>query len=367
MPGDLPTYDDFVQVARREFRLRNSNISADEIDRVGSDTNIIVGVAASMATEIMRHATLLYRQFFLDTAQGKELDRLISDRYGLLRQPAAPSKVDVTFSRPTDDEGPGTIAVGTRLASTDGKEYLTAEAAAFGAAALSVSGVATESVLAGRETHVDVGKLNKILDTIFDSTITVTNPEESAGGVDEETDEDFRERARAFFQAARRATIAAIEFGAKTVAGVKLATAIEITGNDNKPAAVVELYVADEDDNFNQTLLDDVTNALEFYRAAGICVDVKGGVVALQSITITLKFQTGQDTVKLSQSVKDALVALVNRLKISETLYEADILKTARTVQGVIVESDAVTVPVGDVVPTTGQFIRTRPDLIMFT
>lgn len=367
MPGDIPTFDDFFQVARQEWRLRNPSISVAEIDREGSDSNIQVAVAASMASEATRYMVLLYQSLLLDSAKGKDLDRLVADRYNLLRNPAAPSVVDVTFSRSAITGGPGSIPVGTKLATTDGKQFLTIEIADFGAADLSVSGVGTESVLAGRATKISANQLTKILDTVFDTTITVANPSESAGGADEESDENFRERARDFFPSARRGTLAAIEFGARTVAGVKWTTALDVLDPDGLPAEAVDLYIADGDDTYNVTLITNVKNALVFWRAGGILVNVKGGVISFQAIQMTLQFEAGRDSVQLAADVRAGILLHVNALKIGETLYEADLLRLARTVRGVIVNSTAVVVPVGDVVPQAGQFIRTRADLVTFS
>ena len=62
--------------------------------------------------------------------------------------------------------------------------------------------------------------------------------------------------------------------------------------------------------------------------------------------------------------MQNATVAAVNALPPNATLTVALLFGAARSVPGVIVLDDAVQEPVGDLVPSAGQIIRTRFDLV---
>jgi len=62
--------------------------------------------------------------------------------------------------------------------------------------------------------------------------------------------------------------------------------------------------------------------------------------------------------------VRTVVNGQVNQTRPNRTLYRSLITTAARSVPGVIVSDGAVVVPAGDVVPSTGQVIRTRLDLI---
>jgi hypothetical protein len=50
---DLPTFPDLFQIARDEMLSRNGQLALAEVDRQGSDLNIIVGAIAAGADEVV--------------------------------------------------------------------------------------------------------------------------------------------------------------------------------------------------------------------------------------------------------------------------------------------------------------------------
>ena len=100
----------------------------------------------------------------------------------------------------------------------------------------------------------------------------------------------LRERVRAFWLAARRGTLGAIEFGALTVPGVVSASAVESIDASVRPARIVTLYVADGSGVSNEALAARVREVLFEWRAAGIFVLVSSSVPSIVPVVLRLRF-----------------------------------------------------------------------------
>jgi uncharacterized phage protein gp47/JayE len=342
----------------------------------GSEANIFVGVGSQMANEVTRQAELAFRALFVDTASSQELDRLAFDHYGILRKPASPATGQVTFSRSVGGLPAGSIPTGFRVQSKSGNVYQTTQPTSF-ALGETVNSAPVESLVAAKGQSALAGTVTVFGDAPFDSNLSVTNADPIAGGADQEDDVAFRERVRRFWLVAERGTLAAIEFGAVTVAGVAKATAIETVEPDGSPARVVRLYISDQDGLSSPTMIAAVKAALKGdttsrdplkrgFRAAGINVLVLGGTPALQAVTWKLAFAAGVDELVSSGEIRAATVAYVNSLSPGETLYRSALLAIPRRFAGVIVRDDALQLPIGDVVPGANQVLRTDDASVTF-
>lgn len=367
--ADFPTRAQLFQIGademigRSEARPPGSRVSVEEIFTEGSDVNLQLAAASAMGEETLRHLALRASALFLGTAEGVDLDRLIADRFSgaIARLEASAALVDVSLTQVTG--GPAqSFAVGTRFRTTTGIEYRSLIASSLAAAAVGPVTIRCQAVETGPAGNVDAGVINALSSPV--SGVTVTNPARASGGDDIEPDGRLRARARDFYRIARRGTLAAIEFGARTVAGVRLATAIETTDVFGNPTGQVSLFISDAVGSGNAALADLVVTALVEWRAAGIFVDVFGATPRFEAIQYLLRFESGIDSTLAFSAVRDRTLAAVNRLAPQKTLERSLLFESARQVAGVIVLSDAVPVPVGDVVPATGEIIRTRIDLI---
>ena len=212
--------------------------------------------------------------------------------------------------------------------------------------------------------------------TPFDSTLTVQNPASAAGGTDAEDDIAFLGRYRGYFPTLSRGVLGAIEYGAKQVAGVAVATAIEVINpQSGVPAAAVQLTIGDLAGNATSGMIQDVSDMLLGYRAAGIPVFVQGGVVVYQAVTWHLAFQAGFDESLAESRVRAVTVAVSQFLPPGPgagTLRTASLIAAARSVPGVILSDDpllgsSLAYPLGDVVPTAqNQMIRVLPTQVTF-
>lgn len=366
--SDLPNRVDLFRVGRRSIVTTSGlRINPKVIDTEGSDVNILLGAASLMGEEAIAALATCMRGLFVETAESDALDRVAFDRYQLSRLPAGPATVDLTLSHTA---GPtGTVPSGTRVSTVGGTQFSTNADVVFTATDASRT-VSATALVAGPDGNVQAAALSRFVDQPFDATMTVTNPAGAAGGVDAESDVEFRSRILGFFPTVRRGTLGAIEFGARQVAGVAVARAIEIlntTAGGAVPACSVELIVADRQGGFSEPMLQAVRDILIGFRVGGIPVNVSGGIVQNVSVTWDIDFDAGVDQVRVREELRAVTVAVAQFLRPGEILYRSSLIAGARAVPGAIVAVGSLVVPVGDTVPTTNRhLIRINSTAITF-
>ena len=366
--ADLPTRADLFQTgadelfARSEDRPPGTRVSPEEVFTEGSDVNMLIAAASSMGEEVVARTAVRLAALLVRSAEREDLDRLVSDRFSptLARLEASAALVDLVLTSQTGAAAK-TYPVDTRIRTPQALEYRTLVAGSIpaGGGVITIRAQAIETGPAGNVVENTITQL-----VAQDPEVSVTNPEVAAGGDDIEPDSRLRSRARDFFTVARRGTLGAIEFGARTVPGVRLATAVEELDTSGDPTGRVSLYISDAAGAGNAALAEQVVNALGEFRAAGIFVDVFAATPRFEAIALLLRFDTGVDSTLAFSAVRSRVIAAVNALAPQKTLERALIFKAAKAVEGVIVLADAIQVPVGDVVPASGEVIRTRIDLV---
>ncbi len=359
---DLPSRLDYFALGRDKVVQTAKKLDPAQVDVEGSDANLFVGIAAVLADQVTRQLAFRTGALLLDGADDEDLDRYAYDRYSITRKGASPARGAVKITRLTTTAGAGSVPIGTKVITDTGVEYVTTTSANFGAGATSAT-CNVRAAQAGKETQAGAGAIVRFPQPqlLWDATLEVTNELTTAGGEDTEDDDTFRARIRDFWRTARRGILAAIEFGAKTVAGVVSAQAVEALSVGAAPARVVNLYIADSSGVSSEALADDVRVALEDYRAAGIAVLITTSSPLLVDISLALSFRAGVDTKTLSDEVMGAIVEFVNSLPVNGTLYRGQLFSVIQrfAADGVIPNQDAIVFPVGDLVPEVGQTIRT--------
>lgn len=360
--ADFPRRDELFRRGRAGvLSIPDTRISADAIDTQGSDVNLVLAAAATMAEQIVQRLAQAVQNSYINTARGRALDRAVFDRLGLPRVPAAPAVVDIQLQRPTAAAGAGTIigalpgggANPTRISNNAGIIYILTQSATFGASDLGPITVRAQAEIAGRDQQVGANQAWNFVDPVFDPSITIANPDTAAGAAEEETDERYRARARNFLPTLRRGVLPAILFGLESTPGVETATAIEVIGQDGVPGCSVQAFVLDSLGQSNAALAARaLANLLEF-RSAGIPVISFPGTVQFTDISIALTFDSAlvENTVQAAEDVKSAIIAATNALRPGQTLERSLILAAARSVRGVQIADTALTVPAGDLIP----------------
>lgn len=379
--ADLPSREELFRRARSgALGVAGTQVSPREIDREGSDLNLLFAAMSVLGEEEVNRMARALAGVFEDTATGDALDRVVFDRKGLPRLPAAPSVGEVTLTRPTFAAGAGTIDGGlpgsspapTRIRTNAGITYILTENAVFGGADLTVTNVSIQAELAGVAQEVSELQAWSFVDVPFDTTITISNPVETAGAADEETDEAYRARAKAFFPTIRRGTLGAIEFGLRSTPGIVSVSVIETTSpGQGFPACSVQAFILDALGQSNETLgFRGLLNLLEF-RAAGIPVNVVPGTPQFIDIEFAgTAFDTAVvlDTSQAAADVQSAVIAALNNQQPGQNLLRSTILAAARSVDGFIVEDTDLIEPAATLIPATNDIaFRTLRELILIS
>ena len=376
---DRPTYADLFSIARNQLLLANPRLTA--VDREGSDANALVASIAAVGDEVAQQVSYVAAASFLDTATGLNLDRLVFDRYGLVRKPAAAALGTVQFTSATGAASTFGIPVQTKLVTADGTQFETTQPATFTLGSNGPVTVPVRSVLAGTTQQAGIGEINTLLSPVPGAVadLLVTNALATAGAADPETDAELRERARRFFTTVQRGTLAAIEQAARGVPGVRYAAAFEDVDAYGQQTGYVSLAVTDQYTDTlallgtvppayeaqSQQLAERVALAVDQARAAGIYVATIVAQVVLQPVTLLLRVKAGSDTQTVSLEARAACVQVINALAPGAELTVAALEAALANVNGLYQSSDTVTLPVSTVVPTPLQVIRTNLQLVV--
>lgn len=368
---EIPNRLDLYEIGRQYVLSRAERIDPTKVDVAGSDINLFVGSQSFVAHAVMQQLIFRINAQLLDGCDTDEdIDRFAWNNYQELRKGAAAAVVLLTITRPTTVAGSGTVPAGWKFTSLTGIEYVSTAPAAFGPTDTEVSGVFARAALAGKEYQVGLNAIRRIdsVDQLWDKTLEVTNPEAAAGGEPAEVIDDFRERIRAFWLAARRGTLPAIEYGARSVPGVISAYATEEIDYNGQPARSVRLAISDSSGVASSALGLLVKDVLREWRAGGIPVIIDLSIPQYVELTLKLTFLVGTSTTILRENVRAAVVAFVNSLGVGRALYYNDVAAVLSRfrAQGLVPEKSSIVEPVGDVVPEAGRSLRTTTERVSF-
>jgi hypothetical protein len=376
----FPTRNDLFRAARDEILTRNALLSAEAVERDGTDLNLLIAGGSAMGDKVVGQLMVVAAGLFLDSAQTQALDRLVFDRYGMVRKAAAPAQVYLRFSTSVAAVTSFSIPVGTICSTADGVQFSTVVAGSILAGSSGPIFLPATSLLAGADQQVKAGTITSIVSQVSGSpaSLAVTNNDASAGAADRESDSALRDRARRFWVTAQRGTLAAIETGALSVGGVVRASALEVLDGNSRPGRWVMLIIADTFTNalanLNQTsatyavqsqaLATSVFQALNEYRCGGIFVQVIVAQVVLVQVSLSLTFAAGVDTLVVANQARAVIASYINELNPGASFVPATAVTRLRQVAGLVITGNEIVTPAGTVVPKTLQVLRTTVELI---
>lgn len=317
-----PTHDELYDVAKAPLVAAETKLSVLEGDI--SDL-LLLGVSA-MGDHIIGWADRRIAATYFDGAEKEALDRLVDDHLGLPRTAAVRAYGEATITRATAAAGAGTILAGTVLATdfdTLGAavEYVTLADQAWGGAQTGSQVVPIEAIYPGRSGNVAINRVRRITTSLWDTTFTITNAAAIAGGLDDESDPQYRERGRGYTATIRRATLAAIEYGAKqNSTGV-----VNATVHENTSTGIVDLYISDAAGASNPAMVTAATTELRNWRAAGIPLNVLGGTLLDPTIILSMGIRPGVSSAELGPKIQAGLAAWSDRLRVGEILFIAEL------------------------------------------
>lgn len=363
-----PTFEDLFETGVRQILISPTRYNAQIAREPGSDVNVALGWSAAMADELARYFQTLFAEAHLGTAalvSSESLQRWVYDRYQLTKRDEQAAVATLELRRTDTSEG-FTIEAGSQFGTADGVIFRTINDVAFAqgqAGPLFVVATAEQTGVGGK---VAASTIVEVISRLDDDSVTVTNPEPSAGGTDEESDSEFESRARDFFLTGRRGTLSAIQAGALDTPGVSDAQTVELLDPESgNPFFRGQTIIADPDGQANSALADRVRENLAEFRGLGVPVTVVAGVPLFVEIVISgLSFKAGVTTTNVLGAARRSILGVVNSLAPSERLEVASIFSALKAVDGLIVPDSAIEQPAGDLVPDVGRVIRTSLDRI---
>lgn len=366
-----PSFDDLLNIGKAEAILKRPGLGI----RVGDIAEMLLAGAAAMADRLIGWFAERVAATFLDGATGDDLTQLAADHWAIQRREATKAVGTVTFTRASADATIQSFPIGTTVATARDSQgndiqFVTTQAASWASSTNGDRTVNTEAVVAGVSGNLSAANLiTRIISTPpAGGTYTITASTQPAGGSEEETDEELRDRVRLYPSTLRRGTLGALEYGAKSVSSIAVAKASAV----QDATGLVTVYVSDASGNSTGTTkevspstVDDGTMtakvAVELYSWAcgGALVNVTGGSVQTVNITVTIAVKLGVDVAQLITDIQNSIDARVNKLNIGETLYLSDIMSAVKAVDPDNIVNVVVNDPLVDTAPSTpGNIIR---------
>lgn len=354
----MPSWSDLYDLGLYAALMQRPGLVVHE----GDVSDAMLCGTATVGDYVLGKAQAGFRATYLDGAEGDDLTEEARDR-GVGRNEGARAIGTASLARLTGAAGAGVVFAGTRVATEPDDDgafstyTLDADVSFASGAVLSASGAAT-CIDIGQAGNAEPGTITRILDSTFDSSLTVSNAARFVGGEERQSDEDLRDEARGFYLTQRRATLDAIVYGAKQVEQVKRVT-VDVNG-----IGEILVYVTDANGNSNTALTAAVTAELVRWAGAADVYSVVGGVIYVQSISVSLTVRTGVSIAGLVDRVVRAIVARVRRLAPGEPLNREIISAAALEVDRERITGCTVITPAADVVPAANEAIRTAINLV---
>jgi len=361
---DTSLYD-FYQLGLAAATGANSKLAVNEGDVV----DFLLSAGAAMADFCDQKRAADHLSTSVDGAEGDDLTELADDHFTTDRQPATAASVTLQFSRPSAGGGEpaGTLSAGFEVSTPVDRvgnevRFVTDADVNFPTSGLGPYTVQATAIVEGPDGNVeDLGKVSRLIDTAFDSSISVTNTTSAAGGNLEETDEELRKRIRDRPLSLRRATKAALESGALEVDEVRVSSASEDTAN-----GTVTVAVSDADGNSNAEMQNNVLIEMENWRAFGIPVGITGGARVLVDMNIQITLREGASLANLSTPIIAAVGGDINKLVQGEFLYDTLwITATKNVAPNLIQDVNLTSLSVGGVAQPIGDYLGTASNELL--
>lgn len=181
-----------------------------------SDSSVLKHILASVARgidELYFNASLLKDLFSIDRATGEDLDERAAEiQPGTIsRNEATKATGNVQFSR-SGVVGTTTIPIGTKVQTAGGVVFATTAVGTITPGNTDSNLVSAVADVAGADGNVASATIVKFQQKPA-GVDSVTNPSAFANGADEESDDAFRARIKAFIAGLARSTVHALESG----------------------------------------------------------------------------------------------------------------------------------------------------------
>ena len=290
----------------RAKRVFGVNIDTSETSFLGKFIRNAAWDEAILWGEIEK----VYFSAYVNYSEGSDLDS-VGQYLTITRRPAVRAKGVVKF---TGRDGT-LIPRGFRVATEGGQMYETLD---FAEIKDGSAEVVVRSITAGKVANALAGEVNSIVNPTF-GIESVVNPEVIEGGLDLETDEEFRERYKKSYSRAGGSTVPALTAAILDIDDVVDAevrenfTMVEMDGIP--PKAIACFVFGGSDDEIAQTIYDNKPAGIEAFGQIYKYIEDKKGFkhkigftrAKTQEVYVRLKIKKSEDY-KGDETVKRAII-----------------------------------------------------------
>jgi len=318
----------------------------------------------SVIRSFCESAGLCLEELYVSVYLGfkRYLDQIQENVFDFQRKEGTKSSTYIIFTRTVPTVSVVTIPVGTYVETPSGLKFLTKEVAIIASNAATSNSVEVESDEVGTLYNVQASTITVISDSI-DGADTVTNANAATGGVDSETEYQYKKRFQSYVEGLGKSNVAGLITGALSVEGITSVTVQELF----PPVANVNVRLYADDGSVGsisaekiaevQAVIDgDGTEDNPGYRAAGVNVVVVAPAVVTQNITVAVTVIAGVDGAQLSLDVNAAILSYVNNLGVGSDIILNEIIYAVMAVYGIA--DCSVTLPASNVAIATSQVGR---------
>ena len=296
---------------------------------IGSVLRALLEASASVALWMQWLILQVLTMTRAATSTGADLDSWMGD-FSFMRLPGAPGSGFVTFSRYTLGLA-ATVPVGTAVKSSDGA--LTFNVVAdpanpawngtseyFLPSDITSVTVPVQAAVPGAAANVVAGAIGLLSSAII-GIDTVTNALPLAGGLDPESDIDFRGRFQFYINSRSLATANAV--GA-AIAGLQQGLRYAVLENVNllgQPRSGNFCVIVDDGTGVaTPTLLSAVTAAVESVRPLGTTYSVTAPVILPVSVAMNVRLTAGASGQAVSANIQQSILAWIDGLPMGGAL-----------------------------------------------
>lgn len=219
-------------------------------------------------------AEAVYMSPFVNSAEGTGLDA-VGQYLTITRRPATKSKGIITVFGKANT----LVPAGFRVATASGVVFLTTELAYIGENGK--VDVPIESVIAGKDTNAQAEEINQIVNPTF-GIDRVTNKDYTEGGMDIETDEEFRLRYKKSYSRVGGSTVPAMTAALLDIDDVvdcEVRENVTMAEVDGIPAKSVACFVfGGSDDAIAKTIYENKPAGIEAFGQTYKYIEDKKGI-----------------------------------------------------------------------------------------
>jgi uncharacterized phage protein gp47/JayE len=315
-----------------------------------------IGTSDTESQNLYIQLNNVYNSAFVDLATGQSLDYVVSV-LGIVRNPAKKATGYITFKRSTPASFDISIPQGTIVSTRPviGEtpiQFSTDIPATLPAGQTSVT-VPITALKGGSSGNLSSNTLT-FMSTPPYGIETCTNLQPTSGGVDKESDDSLRQRAKHALETAGRGTSNAIKYAVLSVSGIRDCMVMDM----KRGIGTIDVMVVGDSYPLNTSILQEVYDKVMEYKAAGIDarIVVPETIFIDVGVTATLSVQPGYEETQVINSVISNISSYINTLKLGEDVLRNKILAAIMNTDGVL--DATLTSPSSNIVITDTQIAK---------